>query len=138
MPFDRRAFALAFAAAGLLLGAAGEACEIAPGVTPRGRVDWPGVVVLFVTQPPAIEVGRHFALDIRVCWDDTPTKLIRVDAFMPEHRHGMNYRPTVTDKGEGRWLAEGLLFHMPGKWRLAFDLEHGKRTMRLDTEIVLE
>lgn len=136
--FNLRAFTSVVAAAVLLVGVAVEACEIAPGITPRGRMDWPGVVVVFVTQPAPIEVGRHFAVDVRVCSEDTPATLVRVDAHMRAHRHGMNYRPTLTAKGDGRWLAEGLLFHMPGTWSLTFDLTHGKRNMRLDTEIVLE
>lgn len=124
--------------AALLVGAAVEACEIATGVAPRGRVETAGIVVVFATLPPVIEVGRHFTVDVRVCVDGTPPLLTRVDADMPEHRHGMNYRPTLAAKGEGRWVAEGLLFHMPGRWRLTFDVEHGRGRTRLATEIVLE
>jgi hypothetical protein len=43
---------------------------------------------------------------------------------MPEHRHGMNYRPSVTRRGDGRFTASGLLLHMPGRWEFSFDL-HG-------------
>jgi len=57
---------------------------------------------------------------------------------MPEHRHGMNYRPTVATSGEGRYRAEGLLFHMPGRWQLLFDVERGGRTERLAADILLE
>ena len=77
-------------------------------------------------------------MDIRVCADGTPPVLTRVDADMPEHRHGMNYRPTLAERGAGRYVAEGLLFHMPGHWRLMFDVEHGPRRTRLAAEIVLE
>lgn len=31
-----------------------------------------------------------------------------------------------------------LLFHMPGRWRLLFDVERGGRTVRLSTDMVLE
>lgn len=125
------------AAAALLIGSA-EACEIATGVAPRGRVETAGIVVVFTTLPPVIEVGRHFVVDIRVCAEGTAPVLTRLDADMPEHRHGMNYRPALTAKGEGRWLAEGLLFHMLGRWRLLFDVEHGGRRTRLATDVVLE
>ena len=97
-----------------------------------------GIVVVFATLPPVIEVGRHFTMDIRVCADGTPPVLTRLDADMPEHRHGMNYRPTLAAKDDGRYEAEGLLFHMPGRWRLRFDVEHGGRRTRLATEVVLE
>ena len=127
------------AAAGLLIGAAADACEIATGVAARGRAENAGLVAVFATVPPVIEIGRHFAVDVRVCAEEgPPSVLIRVDADMPEHRHAMNYRPTLAEKGQGRYVAEGLLFHMPGRWRVTFDVEHGRRHTRLATEIVLE
>ncbi len=39
---------------------------------------------------------------------------------MPSHGHGMNYRPTLTALGAGRYRAEGLMLHMSGVWELAF------------------
>jgi hypothetical protein len=41
---------------------------------------------------------------------------------MPEHRHGMNYQTSVVPHGDGGYRAEGLLFHMPGRWELVFEL----------------
>jgi hypothetical protein len=63
--------------------------------------------------------GRHFALDVVVCaraGAALPVAL-RVDADMPAHRHGMNYRPTVRALGDGRYRADGLMLHMAGRWR---------------------
>ena len=37
-----------------------------------------------------------------------------------------------------RSVAEGLLFHMPDRRRLLFDVERGGRTERLSTDIVPE
>jgi hypothetical protein len=31
-----------------------------------------------------------------------PARVLRVDADMPEHRHGMNYRARVSPAGDGR------------------------------------
>jgi hypothetical protein len=101
-------------------------------------------VVSFEARPPVIEVGRHFSLDIRACAEGAKgvegagPVLTRVDADMPEHRHGMNYRPSLAPRGDGRYLAEGLLFHMPGRWRLSFDVERDGRRVRLTTDVVLE
>ena len=67
-----------------------------------------------------IEVGRHFSVEAIVC-ASPPGRGLRVDAQMPEHRHGINYRPTVSATGDGRYVAEGLLFHMPGRWRVHFE-----------------
>jgi hypothetical protein len=57
---------------------------------------------------------------------------------MPEHRHGMNYRPTVVKGGDGVYVAEGMLFHMPGRWQLLFDVERDGRVERLSTDMELE
>ena len=95
-------------------------------------------MVVFRPRPPVIEIGRHFALDLRACADGTAPLLTRVDADMPEHRHGMNYRPSLTAGGDGRYAAEGLLFHMPGRWRLAFDVERDGRRIRLTADVVVE
>jgi hypothetical protein len=43
-------------------------------------------------------------------------------AHMPEHKHGMNYKPVVKPLGNGRFRAEGWLFHMPGRWEFLFDV----------------
>ncbi|MGE5337810.1 MAG: hypothetical protein ACM3PU_08270 [Gemmatimonadota bacterium] len=82
---------------------------------------------------PAIQTGDFFALDVAACSrrSNAPT-ILRVDAQMPEHRHGMNYRPTVSSRGEGRFAVAGLLLHMPGRWELSFELRgvDGAETLR--------
>lgn len=93
----------------------------------------------FAPLPAPWASGRHFALDIAVC----PTagqpmpQALQVDADMPAHRHGMNYKPTVQALGHGRFRAEGLMLHMPGRWRLSFDLAVDGRTQRLQHELDL-
>lgn len=94
-----------------------------------------GVQAAWQVVGAPIAVGRHFALDLRVCPADAV--LERVDAVMPEHRHGMNYRPSVKALGDGRWRAEGLMFHMAGRWELRLDVAQGGRTERLREAIVL-
>ena len=79
--------------------------------------------------------GQHFALLLQVCPADA--RLLKVDARMPEHRHGMNYRPSLKALGGGRWRADGLMFHMAGRWELAFDVEAGARRERLVDSVVL-
>lgn len=68
-------------------------------------------------------VGMFFGLEVAVCarTGARPAEL-RVDAQMPEHRHGMNYRPGVASRGDGRFTARGLLLHMPGRWEFSFDV----------------
>jgi len=65
-------------------------------------------------------------------------QLTAVDARMPAHRHGMNYKPTLTKLDWGHYRAEGLLLHMPGDWEFSFDFTgDGKRerlTFHLDAQ----
>ena len=93
---------------------------------------------MFRTLPPAIELGRHFIVEAIVCADGSPPALTRVDADMPEHRHGMNYRPSLKETGAGRYVAEGLLFHMAGRWRLLFDVEQAGHRTQLVADVLLE
>jgi len=96
-----------------------------------------GYTVAFAPQPAPLATGRHFALDIAVCPDRgvVAPKSLQVDADMPAHRHGMNYRATVAARGDGLYRAEGLLLHMPGRWRFIFDLVLDGRNERLTHEV---
>jgi hypothetical protein len=91
-------------------------------------------------MPPRIAVGQHFSIELAVCAKDAapPPEAVRVDAHMPQHRHGMNYRATVTAAAPGRYRADGLLFHMPGQWELLFDVRAAGRTDRLTSGLLLE
>ncbi len=139
MTLLRFVLGLAFVGAGLAVSAPGAAASCAPlrEFAAHGRVESGGVVVAFRMVPAPIEVGRHFSVEAIVCADPPPREL-RVDAQMPEHRHGMNYRARVSTAGDGRYVAEGLLFHMPGRWQLLFDVERDGRTERLVSDLVLE
>jgi cytochrome c peroxidase len=70
----------------------------------------------------APEVGKHFPLEVAACAKPggKPPASLKVDAQMPEHRHGMNYAATLKELAPGHWRAEGLMFHMPGKWEFVF------------------
>ena len=118
------------------VAAVAAACEPPVGFTPRGRLASGDLVVLYRTLPATIEVGRHFAVEAVICGG--PARVVRVDADMPEHRHGMNYRARVRHDGAGRYLAEGLLVHMPGRWRLLVDVERDGQAERLATDLDLE
>ena len=111
------------------------------GVELRGtRVESAQYIIVYRSQP-AIAVGRHFALDIVACAKAGAAEpaLIAVDAFMPDHGHGMNYKPVVKKSGaSSRFHAEGLMFHMPGRWELNFDVQSAGRTERLTRSILLK
>jgi hypothetical protein len=117
--------------------AAAQPCAAPAGFAPSGRIESRDTVLLYRTVPATIEIGKHFAVDAVVCSQAAPSAL-RVDAQMPAHRHGMNYRARVSPQGDGRYRAEGLLFHMPGKWQFVFDVERPGRTERLTADVVVE
>lgn len=50
--------------------------------------------------------------------------VMQVQGGMPEHDHGLPTSPLVTGSlPDGRYLLEGMRFHMPGLWLLRIDLE---------------
>ena len=103
-------------------------------------VESAGYRVAFRSNPQPIAVAEPFALEMSVCAKSggAPPEGMTVDATMPEHRHGMNYRPTVIDGPNGRFLAEGMLFHMPGRWQLIFEVRSAGRTERLTRDLMVE
>lgn len=134
----RAAVALAFGCLALPAGAS-RPCEALAALAGAARIESRDTVVVYRTMPARIEVGQRFAVEAAVCAKAAPDPSgIRVDAQMPAHRHGMNYRARVSPRGEGRYLAEGLLFHMPGRWQLVFDVERPARVERLTHEVDVE
>ena len=96
-------------------------------------------VLVYRADPGDIQVGRPFSMDIAVCAkNEASVDKISVDAHMPEHRHGMNYRPSVTQVGAGRFRIEGMLFHMPGQWEFLFDVPSKAGTERIKSTLVLK
>ncbi len=94
--------------------------------------------VAFVAVPGPLVANKPFALDLVVCPAAAGGRLTRlgVDADMPAHKHGMNYRTVVTPTGEHRYRADGLLLHMPGRWRFLLELEVAPgQVIRLQREV---
>jgi hypothetical protein len=118
-----------------LASAGAQAQGECPAPGPGMQVLREGNVQVQWRAQPAIAVGQPFALDIHVC--PSTAELLRVDATMPEHRHGMNYRPSLTPLGAGRWRVEGLLWHMSGRWELRLDLKHAGQDLRLRQSVTL-
>ena len=123
-------------AAGLLCGAlvcAGGTVAACP--LPEPALEKAGVQAAWKTHGEPIAVGRHFEIDIELCPADAV--LLRVDATMPAHRHGMNYRPSLQHLDDGRWRAKGLMFHMPGHWAFQLHVKLGSHSIRLQDKVDL-
>ena len=127
----------ALAAVLALVLAAGQAaaCARPQGWTGAARIAGERWTAWWRSEPAAIPVGAHFSIRFRLC--GPPVGRVGVRGWMPDHRHGMNYRPAVTLNGlSGR--AEGLLFHMPGRWQLILDVRGAAGREKLTAETVLE
>ena len=120
----------------LLLAALGtaDACE-PPPLEKATRIDGARHVVLFRSAPAVPPLNAPFALELAVCArDGSAVAAPRVDATMPAHRHGMNYRPSLTSPSAGRFRADGMLFHMPGRWQFAFEVAGERLTATYDVD----
>ena len=121
---------------GLLAGGHALACGEALGTDVR-RIDAAQFQLAYRLLPDPAHVGKHFVIDVVLCpkANTTLPAELRVDATMPEHKHGMNYRPSITSLGAGRYRAEGLMFHMPGRWELVFELRGSGAPLRLSQSL---
>jgi len=98
-----------------------------------------GVTLLYRVKSPPPALAQHFSLQFRVCRNDTnlTVERFKLDAVMPAHQHGMNYRARVKPLADGLIETSGLLFHMPGHWQVVVDFEYqGKmQQFKLDYQI---
>jgi hypothetical protein len=116
--------------------AAAQSCS--PELAGAHRIESPQHVLAYRSRPARIAVGEPFALDVVACsTSGAPANGVAVDATMPEHGHGMNYRPTVRALGGGRFEAQGLMFHMPGRWSLTFEVRDAAGADRLSDDLVV-
>lgn len=116
----------------VLLVPSAQACELPGG--PSETLQAPHHTIVY-RAAPGLRAGAHFALEVAVC---PPPQRLQVDAWMPAHRHGMNYRPSIEHLGGGRYRAEGLMFHMPGRWEFLFELHAGGETERVARPVDVE
>jgi len=104
------------------------------------RIESAPYAIAYRTRPAKIVVGKHFSVEFAVCAkaDRAAPEAVLVDANMPMHHHGMNYQPTIAKTGPDRYRADGLMFHMPGRWDLSFELKSQGKTERLTQSIVVQ
>lgn len=76
-----------------------------------------------------VPLNQPFEIEVSVCpADGAPIERFTLDAIMPAHQHGMNYQPVILKSGDGAFLADGLVFHMPGIWRISVSALVGGET----------
>ncbi len=110
----------------LLLSAAGAESSscLPPDVgTPMSATTSGPVAAALRFSPATVKVGSPFVIDISVCsLNNARIERLAIDARMPAHRHGMNYKPEIASKGDGSYEARGFLFHMPGRWEITLSV----------------
>jgi hypothetical protein len=85
----------------------------------RGEADVLRFTLELRPNPP--ELGAFFEVITHVTGEGgepVEDAVLTLDARMPGHGHGMNTRPAHRPLGGGRYLSEGMRFHMPGRWKL--------------------
>jgi hypothetical protein len=90
-------------------------------------------------DPAVLKVGQFFSADVVACRPNAGVTRISLDATMPAHGHGMNYRPKAAEVGPGHYRFTGLMLHMPGRWQILIDLYDGTKLIhRLTRDIDLK
>jgi|GEM_PF-572904 len=81
--------------------------------------------VAYEPSPDPIPTTDNFKLYVTISDIETGELVlgadVEADAAMPEHNHGMNTSPVVTEVDGGQYEVTGMQFHMTGHWRI--DLE---------------
>ncbi len=105
------------------------ACELPEGAE---RFESARYRLALLIEPDTIQPGKFFAVLVSACAKDEPSTIetLRVNAHMPQHRHGMNYAPRIVALSPGRYRAEGFMFHMPGSWEFVIELRADGRSER--------
>lgn len=134
--------AIAFVLALTLAGAGtATACQTPALDAARTLDDGKGFAVAWRFDPAQPKIGQFFAVEFGVCNRAVPATadLLRIDATMPAHRHGMNFQPKIVAAGPDLFRAEGMMFHMPGKWQLLFEQRvAGGAPARLTADVEIE
>ncbi len=85
--------------------------------------------VLYVKPATPPQLSKIFSAQIASCSKQT-LKLQALDIVMPEHRHGMNYKPQFEQASASAVNANGLMLHMPGRWQWQVDASQGTEPIK--------
>jgi hypothetical protein len=120
----------------LSIASISNACEIPEGWLEM-TTETPGIMKAAIRIPPdTVLLGQPFDMEFKTCSENsTSIKQVTVEATMPQHNHGMNYVPEITTIGQNRYKASGMLFHMPGKWRISLEARGADKNGRFVFEI---
>ena len=89
------------------------------------------------TDPSSIPFNEYFSVQVQVFEDEAQETALEditvsVNATMPTHGHGMNEDPTISAPENGRFIAEGLKWHMEGEWELTIYVDNESIAFAVD------
>ncbi len=90
-----------------------------------------GIQLAVYSHLSPIEINQIHSWEVTLQDDDGPLvgAELGISGGMPEHNHGMPTQPRVTEEiSPGRYLLEGIRFHMPGKWQLTAVVKTNKNS----------
>lgn len=100
-----------------------------------------GYRVRIYSQLSPVQINRIHSWELEVLdADGNPVEdaSITVTGGMPDHDHGMPTNPQVTGTtGNGRYLLEGVRFHMPGRWVLLIKIASANNASSIEFEFTL-
>jgi hypothetical protein len=109
----------------------------APGVLVLKAENGEGIVAVLPSLLP-LKAGQQFELVLTLCGAAAGGEISAVDAMMPKHGRGMNYRAQVfAGEQPGLFRAEGLLLHMAGEWRLTADARRDGQRVRYTAAVMV-
>ena len=135
-PLRRHATRALAATACVLCAVAAQAATCPLPADARTLTTTGSVQAAWTTEPALPAVGEPFVVQITLC--PASAQLVKVDAEMSDHRHGMNYQPSLIALGDGRWRVEGMVWHMAGRWLLKVDARLDGNPHRLTQSVVLK
>ncbi|MDR2688391.1 MAG: FixH family protein [Azoarcus sp.] len=84
-------------------------------------------IVAKLDGPVSATVNQFYELPLKVSDANgvgLPGLNLQIRGRMPEHSHGLPTTPRISEKGEGRYLIEGVSFSMPGRWVIEILLDN--------------
>ncbi|MEM7750628.1 MAG: hypothetical protein AAF346_20430 [Pseudomonadota bacterium] len=95
-----------------------------------------GLSARISTNPAIVSVGSPFSASVVICGaKGTAIERFTIDATMPRHRHGMNYKPKIVSGAKHTYEASGLFFHMPGLWRFEVTVQAKQKRQRFTYDV---
>jgi hypothetical protein len=89
------------------------------------------------TSPEKPAISEPFYVHIVMCDAEANTDIESINAWMPDHNHGMNYTPQLISVEASTTTFEGFLFHMPGRWQFKLTVRNNneRSILRWDRQI---